>query len=640
MFSRDPLPDTSLNKARWRNDLCLKSRFESIFEKYSHDFTGIGDEVDVATGALVVNNGHLEAMEDEGDTGSSTTARRAQSEVAGNVNGGSLLRAMTVAPEDHGHSLEQVNDEEVIMSIEAMAENAVEHNYDEAPESPYSIAGMNRENESTDDELFQPLDKLDTRRSPADGVAMRGERLTIVDEASTSTDQHENPLFFGNDNVLDIMIKQEEDDGWQGRPPLFENHGSDRSSSPDSLFEAQQPLPDLQHPRQYGHESPSATGCPELGMNRRELSDDAILDKFGPSVGPQVLNVLQKRREMLDAHIEPAWRIPDIGVVFTPAKLNSPPDDLRLSAVPDHGKTESIWKEPTSVRPMTESGKNAKIRHVRESSEASNESNDPLQEGFQETREAKRTYQGYDEAGISLEDLQEGICPFCQKEFSVRASVYAHWDDLVRKSVRDGIHDMAYIRDQRSQARRRSRFPKVTVEDFRKIIKLHELEGMEWKEVQKQGNFGERPAASIHSIYYQYRTIAMTDEELASEGRSWTNDEDEKMLELYSQDPEITFQDLRKALTTRSQAEIGNRLASIWVQQHANEGLVSSNSSVNVRPISDIDGGRESKEYIGVEASQLQLDCSNPSNFRRSYSVDSEDSLFMAKNDRVFREYA
>jgi Centromere protein Scm3 len=48
----------------------LKSRFEAIFEKYEKDFTGVGDEIDLRTGEIVVNNGHLIDMQDERDAGS------------------------------------------------------------------------------------------------------------------------------------------------------------------------------------------------------------------------------------------------------------------------------------------------------------------------------------------------------------------------------------------------------------------------------------------------------------------------------------------------------------------------------------------------------------------------------------------
>ena len=58
-----------LQSRKLHNDLRLKSTFEAIFEKYGKDFSGIGDEVDLATGKIVVNNGHLLSMQDALDDG-------------------------------------------------------------------------------------------------------------------------------------------------------------------------------------------------------------------------------------------------------------------------------------------------------------------------------------------------------------------------------------------------------------------------------------------------------------------------------------------------------------------------------------------------------------------------------------------
>ena len=45
----------------------LKTRFESIFDKYGRDFTGVGDEIDLESGQVIVDNGHLVAMLNEHD---------------------------------------------------------------------------------------------------------------------------------------------------------------------------------------------------------------------------------------------------------------------------------------------------------------------------------------------------------------------------------------------------------------------------------------------------------------------------------------------------------------------------------------------------------------------------------------------
>ncbi|KAF4548803.1 Hypothetical protein D9617_25g061330 [Elsinoe fawcettii] len=59
-----------LQQDRARNDAKLKSRFERIFEKYNRDFSEVGDEIDLRSGRVVVDNGHLSRMRNERDPGS------------------------------------------------------------------------------------------------------------------------------------------------------------------------------------------------------------------------------------------------------------------------------------------------------------------------------------------------------------------------------------------------------------------------------------------------------------------------------------------------------------------------------------------------------------------------------------------
>ncbi|KAI0126485.1 hypothetical protein BJ170DRAFT_628889 [Xylariales sp. AK1849] len=56
-------PMYQLDKSRARSAFKLKSRFEDIFAKYEKDFDGVGDEIDLRTGEVIVNNGHLESLE-------------------------------------------------------------------------------------------------------------------------------------------------------------------------------------------------------------------------------------------------------------------------------------------------------------------------------------------------------------------------------------------------------------------------------------------------------------------------------------------------------------------------------------------------------------------------------------------------
>lgn len=71
-LSPESTNDVDLQIARARNDQKLKSLFEGIFEKYGKDFSDIGDEIDLETGEIVVNKGHVQRMEHEDDTGELT----------------------------------------------------------------------------------------------------------------------------------------------------------------------------------------------------------------------------------------------------------------------------------------------------------------------------------------------------------------------------------------------------------------------------------------------------------------------------------------------------------------------------------------------------------------------------------------
>lgn len=58
-----------LQAARVQNDLRLKSIFEGIFAKYGNDFSEVGDEIDLESGEIVVDRGHLLGMREETDVG-------------------------------------------------------------------------------------------------------------------------------------------------------------------------------------------------------------------------------------------------------------------------------------------------------------------------------------------------------------------------------------------------------------------------------------------------------------------------------------------------------------------------------------------------------------------------------------------
>lgn len=62
----DEIPD--IDKVRQKNDLRLRGRFEAIFDKYNRDFTDVADVIDLETGRVVVDNGHLSGIRHDLDT--------------------------------------------------------------------------------------------------------------------------------------------------------------------------------------------------------------------------------------------------------------------------------------------------------------------------------------------------------------------------------------------------------------------------------------------------------------------------------------------------------------------------------------------------------------------------------------------
>ncbi|KAL9086171.1 MAG: hypothetical protein Q9165_007236 [Trypethelium subeluteriae] len=72
---KSPNEWTELARKRYENDRRLEGTFSKLYEKYSRDFTNVGDEIDLETGEVVVDNGHLTNMKDERDVGKDQAQR-------------------------------------------------------------------------------------------------------------------------------------------------------------------------------------------------------------------------------------------------------------------------------------------------------------------------------------------------------------------------------------------------------------------------------------------------------------------------------------------------------------------------------------------------------------------------------------
>ncbi|RYO96238.1 hypothetical protein DL763_003312 [Monosporascus cannonballus] len=114
-FDTQQDPMYQLDKGRAKAATRLKSTFEQIFEKYEKDFTGVGDEIDLETGEIIVNNGHLESLREPNEDGTRSDEGSTSSDEEERVLGGrssrngSQSKSVMTAPSSSSNSLGQTS---------------------------------------------------------------------------------------------------------------------------------------------------------------------------------------------------------------------------------------------------------------------------------------------------------------------------------------------------------------------------------------------------------------------------------------------------------------------------------------------------------------------------------------------------
>jgi hypothetical protein len=165
-------PDEELQQRRTQLDYKLKSTFESIFEKYGRDFDGVGDEIDLYTGEILVNNGHLIEMEDERDVGISSRPRSMlgsltpETEEATN----SSMEEDDIEEEDED---DDDDDEEVFSDDEMIEDDMILRGFAQA--SQFMQRQLSPGLASSNDSFIQPLGP--PRRSAPPRPSLRGSVL-------------------------------------------------------------------------------------------------------------------------------------------------------------------------------------------------------------------------------------------------------------------------------------------------------------------------------------------------------------------------------------------------------------------------------------------------------------------------------
>ncbi|KAK5941482.1 hypothetical protein PMZ80_006761 [Knufia obscura] len=326
--SASPEPDLELATARKRNDNLLKKCWESVFQRYERDFSGIGDEIGIISGEVEVDNGHLRSMQNEKDVGETPDS-------PSKFDGRRMLRAITAAPTTYSDSTPDAD--EVLQSIETIADNALMSEY------------------SSEDNLF---DEQTGAKAEEDDELLR----------DAHTERYYN-----------------EDYGAESSDDLFDDHPATRSQSVDSLFAPGQSVEISTFTKQ---ESP----MPELNAGTSLTPVSESQDLTSITLREQVRKILQEEKErdieLMEEKVEPAWRLP----VQIPTRPYSRPVSLSLPRIAstDHSPVEtedemegdpnmttSIWDAPTRTRrPKRAVAAERSLKRIRAESE------DPLQEGF------------------------------------------------------------------------------------------------------------------------------------------------------------------------------------------------------------------------------------------------------------------
>lgn len=540
--SINPSLDEDLDVRRVRNDHLLKSRFESIFEKYSQDFTGVGDEIDLVSGEVVVNNGHLAAMEDEKDLGLDTPQGRA------------LLRAMTETKALDDPYFNEAADN-VIMSIEEIAVSIPSENDRGVPTPP----------EDSDEELFGTSNPCAPAPFATPPDSRDGRSSTII-----NCEPHSYP---------DL------DSPFQKRPVS-------RSGSPDSLFESPEYTPlgsaSVHIPGNLYNNQPIP--APTIVGLDEGLHQSNLLARYGPEIGQEVFTMLEQTRNKAEAHIEPAWRIPsniipprvtpevpDPRGISSQQHTQSPMPLKEMSVVPRSPKDhKSLWALPNWQKTKKAPPKGSS-RHARAESE------DPLQDGFVSDHDVDDAQDQYTSDGSSYEEanskrmgpededeqlssIRRGHCPYCQRIWKTRSGVVDHWSRVVRKADAngdDGVHDMNYIRDYRERTKIRSiRKPRLTVSDLRTMVELHEGAGLSFDEIAEVGALRtHKVGPALCDAYDRYRTPA----EMDQQPKNWTEKDLIILADLCGQ-PTRDLGIFSKRLK-RSDTDIGSKLAELWLRE-------------------------------------------------------------------------
>ena len=413
--------NVQLEKARDRNDLKLKSRFEAIFDKYSFDFSHVGDEIDVFTGQVVVDNGHIASMTNETDAGDLRPTQQ--------TTGKRFLRAITEAP-DFGrltaNDADRVKNREEHGTTFVMDANDSDQSDDQEDEVSLheeSMSDMARSLSDSDDSLFP--DDHNRASSPDD-----------LFEKSSCLEVHPDGEHLSFDSGIEVdrwsRERNSQDTTNRGRksvttPHFPHDHFKTTWQEPFDTPHSERPIPSASF-RQTPPPAPPSVA-------RKQDSPNASWSLWNDQQ-PQQPRIKRKRRAVIQQ-------------TRSRSVLRDESVDPLQADLPKAYKRGRGDGRPSITQSATAGG--SKSRQVRNDDRSSTKRISRRPNNYREPTTDAESDNEIDSALSSnerAEETGEGLCSYCGRAFSSKESLHAHWKRILRKANRlgdDNSHDLDTI---------------------------------------------------------------------------------------------------------------------------------------------------------------------------------------------------
>ncbi|KAL4989825.1 hypothetical protein BDW68DRAFT_195442 [Aspergillus falconensis] len=540
--------DIDLQEARAQNDLRLKSIFEGIFEKYGRDFTDVGDEIDLKTGKITVNNGHIDALDAEG-----------------NSPGDWLSDAELVAP-THVQA-EGTNDEgePARLALDAGAwgaeDTALEGDHDLHNPSRRTVSILSHMRPDSGRRLKETMEA-----DPDRGAAGDGEDRTTseAEDDRSSVDSLLDTALSLQAWKVDKTTKGET--GTEKAIPLHDGSHQSQAAETERLDETVDPI----------------WRVPEISA---KFTTPTLLSRSRPKPKPVINNAVRSQSPPGSGSL---WALPGIRRRNTDAMKKRKQKDSPKERKRHHSSPVVAWDWSFADAPD------------------GSESDDPLQEDYEPSPTLKGSvYIREKRKGPFSAGGAQKTCSFCRRIFSQQA--YDSHLKAVLANPADNEHDLVELKRQlatvtsdgatepaldatgtasasaehivsptdtprkpNSEAGQETNHESTPTgskrartvlgpREARLIIQMRHIQGMKWKEISD--HFPQKKPTNIqawHHVHWKQRKA--NPPRLSG---PWSKAELEK-LEMLKDQPELTWPSIRAEFPGRLLAEIEFTLLQLW----------------------------------------------------------------------------